>query len=46
MRSPVQIANLALSVSLDYVSGTISVDWSKVARLESSQLFVVLGVFS
>jgi hypothetical protein len=35
-----------LSVSLDYVSGTISVDWSKVARLESSQLFVVLDVFS
>lgn len=31
-----------LSVSLDYVDGTISIDWSKVARLESSQLFVVL----
>ena len=31
-----------LSVSLDYVDGTISVDWSKVARLESNQLFVVL----
>jgi hypothetical protein len=31
----------ALSVSLDYVNGTISVEWSKVARLESSQLFVV-----
>ena len=26
---------------LDYVDGTISVDWSKVARLESSQLFIV-----
>jgi hypothetical protein len=31
-----------LSVSLDYVDGTISVDWLKVARFESSQLFVVL----
>lgn len=31
-----------LSVSLDYVDGTISVDWAKVARLESNQLFVVL----
>ena len=31
-----------LSVSLDYVNGTISVDWSEVAHLESSQLFVVL----
>ena len=31
-----------LSIALDYVDGTVSVDWSKVARLESSQLFVVL----
>ena len=31
-----------LSVSLDYVDGTISVQWSKVARLESSQVFLVL----
>lgn len=31
-----------LSVSLDYVDGTISVDWGKVAHLESDQLFVVL----
>jgi hypothetical protein len=31
-----------LSVSLDYVDGTISVDWLKVARVESSQLFVIL----
>jgi hypothetical protein len=31
-----------LSVSLDYVDGTISVQWSKVARLESSQAFLVL----
>jgi hypothetical protein len=30
-----------LSVSLDYVDGTISVQWSKVAHLESNQLFVV-----
>jgi len=32
-----------LSVSLDYVDGTIAVDWSKVARLDSNQLFVVLA---
>jgi Protein of unknown function, DUF481 len=31
----------ALYVSLDYVDGTISVQWSKVARLESSQQFLV-----
>jgi hypothetical protein len=30
-----------LSIGLDYVDGTISVQWSKVARLESNQLFVV-----
>jgi putative salt-induced outer membrane protein YdiY len=30
-----------LYISLDYVDGTILVDWSKVARLESSQLFLV-----
>jgi hypothetical protein len=30
-----------LYTSLDYVDGTISVDWSKVARVESSQLFLV-----
>jgi len=30
-----------LSVNLDYVDGTISVDWLKVARLESSALFLV-----
>jgi len=30
-----------LYVSFDYIDGTASVDWSKVARLESSQLFVV-----
>jgi len=30
-----------LYTSLDYVDGTISVEWSKVARIESSQLFRV-----
>ena len=30
-----------LAVDLDYVDGTISLQWSQVARLESSQLFVV-----
>src|SRR5262245_42171158 len=30
-----------LFVSFDYIDGTTSVDWSKVARLESTQLFVV-----
>jgi hypothetical protein len=30
-----------LYVGLDYVDGTVSVDWSKVARIESSQLFLV-----
>jgi Protein of unknown function, DUF481 len=30
-----------LSVSLDYVDGTLSVQWSKVARLESTQQFIV-----
>jgi Protein of unknown function, DUF481 len=30
-----------LYVSVDYIDGTTSVDWSKVARLESKQLFVV-----
>jgi hypothetical protein len=30
-----------LYVGLDYVDGTISVDWKKVARVESSQSFVV-----
>jgi len=31
----------ALSVSVDYVSGTISLEWSKVVRLESPQLFII-----
>ncbi len=30
-----------LYVSFDYIDGTASVDWSKVARLESNQLFIV-----
>jgi hypothetical protein len=30
-----------LSVRLEYVPGTITIDWSKVQRLESSQLFAV-----
>jgi Protein of unknown function, DUF481 len=30
-----------LKVDLDYVDGTISVDWGKVARIESSALFLV-----
>jgi|ERR1700756_3586436 len=30
-----------LYVSFDYIDGTASVDWSKVARLESEQLFLV-----
>ena len=31
----------ALHVSLDYVDGTISVQWSKVERLDSKRLFIV-----
>src|SRR6478672_7594150 len=30
-----------LYVSFDYIDGTASVNWSKVARLESTQLFIV-----
>lgn len=30
-----------LKVNLDYVDGTISIDWLKVARLESSYMFLV-----
>lgn len=33
--------NGVLSVSLDYVDGTLSVQWSKVARIESTQQFIV-----
>ena len=35
------LAGGVLYVSFDYIDGTASVDWSKVAKLESSQLFVV-----
>ena len=31
-----------LSVGLDYVDGTVQVDWREVARIESPQQFVVL----
>src|SRR5512143_2202868 len=31
----------ALYVAFDYIDGTASVDWSKVARIESEQIFVV-----
>jgi len=31
----------ALNVSVDYLSGTISVEWAKVVRLESPQLFII-----
>lgn len=30
-----------LYANLDYVDGTVSLDWAKIARLESNQLFVV-----
>jgi hypothetical protein len=30
-----------LYVSLDYILGTSSLQWSKVARIESKQLFIV-----
>ncbi|HEY4050979.1 MAG TPA: hypothetical protein VGM27_29295, partial [Acidobacteriaceae bacterium] len=30
-----------LYVSLDYMNGTASLDWSKVRRVESKQLFLV-----
>src|SRR5215831_7839669 len=30
-----------LHVSLDYASGNLALDWSKVARLESNQLFII-----
>lgn len=43
-RMTCQIKGLAsgvLYVSFDYIDGTTSVEWSKVARLESNQLFIV-----
>ena len=39
-----QVKNLdagVLKVDLDYVDGTVSIDWLKVARLESKFLFLV-----
>lgn len=30
-----------LNVGLDYVDGTVQVDWTKIARIQSSQLFVI-----
>jgi hypothetical protein len=33
-----------LYVGLDYVDGTVNVDWSKIESIESSQLFVVTDV--
>jgi len=31
----------AIYVSLDYVDGTVAVEWSRIARLQSAQLFLV-----
>lgn len=36
-----RLSKAVLYLSLDYVDGAISVDWRKVASLESKQLFVV-----
>jgi hypothetical protein len=36
-----KLENAVLTVSLDYVNGSISIDWFKVARLESKALFLV-----
>lgn len=30
-----------LYIGLDYVDGTVSIEWAKVARLESNQLFII-----
>jgi hypothetical protein len=35
------LASGVLYVSFDYIDGTTAVEWSKVARLESDQLFIV-----
>jgi len=43
-RMTCEIKGLAVGVlyaSFDYIDGTTRIDWSKVARLESNQLFVV-----
>jgi Protein of unknown function, DUF481 len=36
-----QLDRGVLYASLDYVDGTISIDWAKVARIDSTQLFLV-----
>ncbi len=36
-----QLNRGVLYAGLDYVDGTVSIDWSKVARVESTQLFLV-----
>ena len=36
-----RLENGVLQVDLDYVDGTLSIDWLKVARLESTNLFLV-----
>jgi len=36
-----KLENGVLNVNLDYVDGTIGIDWLKVARLESNALFLV-----
>jgi len=36
-----QLDRGVLYASLDYVDGTISIDWAKVARVDSTQLFLV-----
>ena len=36
-----KLQNAVLTVSLDWVNGSISVDWFKVARLECKDLFIV-----
>src|ERR1700733_548722 len=36
------LENAVLEVSLDYANGSVSLDWFKVARLESKALFIVL----
>lgn len=36
-----KLSRESLSISLDYAKGTIAVDWSKVAYIESHQVFMV-----
>ena len=35
------LENAVLTVNIDYVNGSIAIDWFKVARLESKYLFIV-----